>query len=511
MDVSYLQEYLAKYKNNFNRKAAISGFRATSSRPNKVERSAPKPEAIQAVLSRKEELKQKENEEARLKKENLLALRAQARKCNKQVKAIINKGASKFVVDDAKNITTVKGEEQYDMNDFGYESTNNQHIFSKLVNQYANNANCSAAGMKSGVTNTVKTQLEDKSTSGKLKRKYSRERENKGYDKNPKKLKVTPRPDAPPPVSFKELLVIARKKQSLPLANLKDGKKEKDKGISQKYFGRPLTAIEKLKLEDERRRKLKWLGKLPQDKTGVEKPQKKEQKADVKDSPKLSKKGEIIKKQENTAKLNQALEEPKQESKVADRMKLFATAGHWPRDHPQIKGIKPVQNSRPAPSEPQTSIGKDMKPQKPRYMQTKDMKLLRPQKIPHPKLRIASDSEEEEDSDMDDFIDDGDQGIDFSREIRNLFGYDKRKYRGQEISAAYLRIIVWRCDLYNVFFWDEVDDCGDMEASFSQVQKEERISAKIGLKEDLEDIRREEEERKRKIVRKKHLKPSKKC
>lgn len=34
--------------------------------------------------------------------QNLLALRAQARKCNKQVKAIINKGASKFVVDDAK-------------------------------------------------------------------------------------------------------------------------------------------------------------------------------------------------------------------------------------------------------------------------------------------------------------------------------------------------------------------------------------------------------------------------
>ncbi|XP_069168842.1 protein SPT2 homolog [Procambarus clarkii] len=450
-------------------------------------KTSSKPEAIQAVLSRKEELKQKENEEARLKKEYLLALRAQARKCNKQVKAIINKGASKFVVDDAKNIATVKGEEQYDMNDFGYESTNNQHIFSKLVNQYANNANCSAADIKSGVTNTVKTQLEDKSTSGKLKRKYSRERENKGYDKNPKKLKVTPRPDAPPPVSFKELLVIARKKQSLPLANLKDGKKEKDKGISQKYFGRPLTAIEKLKLEDERRRKLKWLGKLPQDKTGVEKPQKKEQKADVKDSPKLSKNGEITKKQENTAKLNQALEEPKQESKVTDRMKLFATAGHWPRDHPQIKGIKPVQNSRPAPSEPQTSIGKDMKPQKPRYMQTKDMKPLRPQKIPHPKLRITSDSEEEEDSDMDDFIDDGDQGIDFSRKIRNLFGYDKRKYR------------------------DEVDDCGDMEASFSQVQKEERISAKIGLKEDLEDIRREEEERKRKIVRKKHLKPSKKC
>lgn len=33
------------------------------------------------------------------------------------------------------------------------------------------------------------------------------------------------------------------------------------------------------------------------------------------------------------------------------------------------------------------------------------------------------------------------------------------------------------------------------------MQKEERISAKIGLKEDLEDIRREEEEKKLKMKR----------
>lgn len=50
-------------------------------------------------------------------------------------------------------------------------------------------------------------------------------------------------------------------------------------------------------------------------------------------------------------------------------------------------------------------------------------------------------------------------------------------------------------------FRDDEDDLSDMEASFSQMQKEERISAKIGLKEDLEDIRREEEEKKLKMKR----------
>ena len=61
--------------------------------------------------------------------------------------------------------------------------------------------------------------------------------------------------------------------------------------------------------------------------------------------------------------------------------------------------------------------------------------------------RIESDYDDEEDeydSEMDDFIDDGDQ-MDVSAQIRKIMGYDRRK------------------------FVDEDDDCDDMEAGFSEV------------------------------------------
>ena len=44
-----------------------------------------------------------------------------------------------------------------------------------------------------------------------------------------------------------------------------------------------------------------------------------------------------------------------------------------------------------------------------------------------------------------------------------------------------------------------------MEANFSTVMAEEKRSAKLGLMEDLEDMRREEEELRLKAARKKKL------
>ena len=66
----------------------------------------------------------------------------------------------------------------------------------------------------------------------------------------------------------------------------------------------------------------------------------------------------------------------------------------------------------------------------------------------HNHNRIESDYDDEEDeydSEMDDFIDDGDQ-MDVSAQIRKIMGYDRRK------------------------FVDEDDDCDDMEAGFSEVR-----------------------------------------
>lgn len=79
------------------------------------------------------------------------------------------------------------------------------------------------------------------------------------------------------------------------------------------------------------------------------------------------------------------------------------------------------------------------------------------------KRRILDDSDEEEyDSEMDDFIDDDEPELDYSSEIRKMFGYDKSRYR------------------------DDDDDVDNMESSFAQQQREEFISKKIGIMEDLE-------------------------
>ncbi|KAL8589202.1 hypothetical protein ACOMHN_017004 [Nucella lapillus] len=99
---------------------------------------------------------------------------------------------------------------------------------------------------------------------------------------------------------------------------------------------------------------------------------------------------------------------------------------------------------------------------------------------------IDSEEEEEEedyeddyDDDMDDFIDDGeDEENNYSSIIQKMFNYNRKKYR------------------------DEDDDDRNMEASFTDVMKEEARSARIGLQEDLEDIRREEEELRQKKLKK---------
>ncbi|XP_047545938.1 protein SPT2 homolog [Vanessa atalanta] len=91
-----------------------------------------------------------------------------------------------------------------------------------------------------------------------------------------------------------------------------------------------------------------------------------------------------------------------------------------------------------------------------------------------PKRRML-DSDSEYDSEMDDFIDDGDENMDYSKHIKEIFGYDKSKYR-------------------------HIDDEDDpmMESSFARQQREEYISKKIGIMEDLEDMRMEAMEKSKK-------------
>ncbi|XP_053693274.1 protein SPT2 homolog [Sabethes cyaneus] len=98
------------------------------------------------------------------------------------------------------------------------------------------------------------------------------------------------------------------------------------------------------------------------------------------------------------------------------------------------------------------------------------------------KRRPVIDSDSEYDSEMDDFIDDGDEEEDYSSHIRAIFGYDRSRYR------------------------DEDYDDRQMESSFAQQMREEQISKKIGIMEDLEDMRAEEEEKRQKALAKKKQK-----
>ncbi|CAG2206777.1 SPT2 [Mytilus edulis] len=104
-----------------------------------------------------------------------------------------------------------------------------------------------------------------------------------------------------------------------------------------------------------------------------------------------------------------------------------------------------------------------------------------------------SDSEDEFDGDLDGFVDYLSSGRkeemdgyydndyeDYSKHIRNIFGYDRLKFK-----------------------YESDYDIANMESNFKDVMKEEARSARLGMQEDLEDMKKEEEEMKRKMAGKK--------
>lgn len=135
---------------------------------------------------------------------------------------------------------------------------------------------------------------------------------------------------------------------------------------------------------------------------------------------------------------------------------------------------------------------KDLKPKEfpPRDLKPKEFppRDLKPKQFPPPDMkrrpkppvkRRIEDDDEEYDSEMDDFIDDGPQEEEnYSKHIAEIFGYDKNKYR----------------------YIDDDDEC--MESSFGQLEKEEKLSLIAGVMEDLEDIRKEKIEKERAKLKK---------
>ncbi|XP_030376014.1 protein SPT2 homolog [Scaptodrosophila lebanonensis] len=88
------------------------------------------------------------------------------------------------------------------------------------------------------------------------------------------------------------------------------------------------------------------------------------------------------------------------------------------------------------------------------------------------------DDDDDDEEDMSDFIVEGQEREleNVSLHIRDIFGYDKRRYRD-----------------------DSDDDLSNMESTFAQVQREEQMSQRLGRKEDIADMRLERELKKRKL------------
>uniref|UniRef100_A0A2K5QLC8 Protein SPT2 homolog n=1 Tax=Cebus imitator TaxID=2715852 RepID=A0A2K5QLC8_CEBIM len=110
-----------------------------------------------------------------------------------------------------------------------------------------------------------------------------------------------------------------------------------------------------------------------------------------------------------------------------------------------------------------------------------------PQRLPFPTgykrqrdYEEEDDDDDEYDSEMEDFIEDkGEPQEKISKHIREIFGYDQKKYKDESDYA--LRY---------------------MESSWKEQQKEEAKNLRLGMQEDLEEMRREEEEMQRRRAKK---------
>jgi len=331
----------------------------------------------------------------------------------------------------------------------------------------------------------------------------------------------------PPPASFEELLKMASQAKSAPAINGPEKvSKEKEK---QPEF-RPMTKKQKEEYERQKQSELRKAGKIPSEKSSnsTQSPVKKSMHPSMKPSEKKNSHVTNGKHNSSSHMQNGAISKSHSSNSVNSSSSKADI-----KEHSKSKisngnvSSKPTydnrkfenNNGRSSTSTTSSKSTKNKEPQKLNKpsssgMQKPDLDRIRsvearafpgekrpPKQISRNKrprsrsrsrspvpfkskknngMRIESDSEY--DSEMDDFIDDSDAKIDISAEIRNIFGYDRRKFRDE----------------------GDFDDRSMENNRYADVMKEEARSARIGKMEDLEDMKREEEEKRRKMLKKKH-------
>ncbi|XP_011859018.1 PREDICTED: protein SPT2 homolog [Vollenhovia emeryi] len=522
-------------------------------------------ENIKKFLARKEEEEKRKALEERRKKENLLSLRDQKtqNRINKHLK--VCKAANKSVIEDAvdneNTAITVAGPSQPDEDDYGYESQEASALYNQFMSKYSslplekpifNTTEARTvkdiASTKDRVKQALKQQELEESSGHRKKRKSSvlnvkitefdekaetddKDVKDKVKEDKDEKPKVK-RKSLPPPMDFAELLKLAAVKQHEPVVIEIKPKVENE---------RPMTKRQKMEYIQEKERKVqrekkdlevkkKTSASSKQDKTQLNKIPKASEKSVISNSTSnksVSKVATTISKQVTDKSDNKYNIEKSKSNKSSPKNELLEERKKLESERKQLEEMRraieeekkklaqsksKLENMKSQPSnklnltKPKT-INKQISSSdiKPRPFPPSDLKLqpslantnlANPKVFPPPDVRPlksktvkkASNKRriyDDDDLDLADFIDDGSENNDedYSKYISEIFNYDKSKYK-------------------NI---DDDDDTA-MESNFAQQLKEEYISSKMGYLEDIEDMRKEALEKKRKAILKKRTK-----
>lgn len=543
MDFNYLLD-LAKKNEEYAKEAIkVKRYSTQVSAAKKLERNAVQSESIRKFLAKKELEEKQKKDSDKMKKEKLLSLRAQDRKSNARVKAMLGrtKAANKSVLDEARNTlntaVTSTGIDQPDEDDYGYVSHEASELYKKLLDKYSSKTDIDPSTKykmktKSELNNAKERvkdalhKIEAEESSGSVRKRRTTKakhiddnlvaelKSNKPqtFKKVDKSSNNKSRPKAAasaPALSFEEIMKLAATKQHEPI---KTEKKVEAVVKSCTDNERLMTKKEReeyqRKKEEERERQLRKEGKLPplnvakstvsaQPTTSKDKSQPKPvngkgtAKADVKPDVKAAVKSAIS---NGPVRSSGSLDTAAAAAAVASRK---VNGSSQPKTLPPSKTIPTANRMEPATTKNRAAEAPASRPhpfERPRGIPNKGKALApggsrpghpyredRPYDNPY-KRRLESD-DEEHDSELDDFIDDGpEESNDYSKYIKEIFNYDRSSYRNRIES-------------------DE-EEC--MESNFAQQMNEERISTKIGILEDLEEerLQRREELMKKKLLKK---------
>lgn len=521
-------------KNGQGSKKEIKYYSTKFEPPKKEQRSKTLSVNIQKFLARKEQEEKQKTNDANKRRDQLLELRSKDKKATRRVNVMLKrtKSANQSVIQDAvdsdNTAITLAGACQPDEDDYGYVSQSASEFYNKMMEKYSKMPDEPkfSLGKKKVSTNLsstkdrVRAALEKEKEEANQPHRRKRKRENsdvyendKVEEKREEKKEVKkPHLKAAPVINFSDLLKLAEKKQFEPI--VVEQKKDKDEERlltkKQKREAEREKEIREAKEKREQARlqgvsapskRIPKLGEENKSKTNGEKPpqnQKPEDRSKLRqqltkpteerngkkpDPKKIPSVGRDAERRDSSSAVAKVRPEHQSKPKEFPPRDLKKSSDSINRTKQVVNGQKPKQFP-PSDLKPKQFPPSDIKPKQfpPRDLKEKRFPSQDVRRKPKPIINKGRfyDDDSEYDSEMDDFIDDGpEEDEDYSKHISEIFGYDKRKYSHLD------------------------DDVDNMESTFAQQMREEVISTKMGIREDLEDMKMEEEHKKRKAIMKK--------